>query len=116
VLIRRHASSVNPVDDGIAAGMVKDTFRTSSRSPSAMSSRAVVEPIGDGVAGALTGDEGYGLVRCDGPDRHVGRWAEPIVVPEVGLADKPDGVDLATAVSAFGTSCRWLVEAATAPT
>jgi NADPH:quinone reductase-like Zn-dependent oxidoreductase len=72
VLIRRHASSVNPVDDGIAAGMVKDTFRTSSRSPSAMSSRAVVEPIGDGVAGALTGDEGYGLVRCDGPVMWVG--------------------------------------------
>jgi NADPH:quinone reductase-like Zn-dependent oxidoreductase len=114
VLIRGHASSVNPVDDGIAAGTAKDVVP--HEFPVTSATFAGVEPIGDGVTGVSAGNEGFGLVRAMAPIVHAGSWAEPVVVPEVGLAHKPDGVDLATAVSAFGTSCRWLVEAATAPT
>ncbi|MEY2535672.1 MAG: NADPH:quinone reductase, partial [bacterium] len=100
VLVRVHASSVNPVDNAIAAGMLKDMVPHEFPVTLGRDFAGVVEQVGDGVTAVSSGDEVFGFVTAMGPAVHAGSWAELIVVPEAGLARTPDGVDTATAGAA----------------
>ena len=98
VLVRVRASSVNPVDNAIAAGRLKDMVEHEFPITLGRDYAGVVEHIGDDVTGFSAGDEVFGFLGAMNPTVHAGSWAELIVVPEsVSIARKPDGVDLATA-------------------
>jgi NADPH2:quinone reductase len=97
VLVRVHASSVNPVDNAIVAGMVKDMVPHDFPVTLGRDFAGVVEQLGTDVTGVSAGDAVFGFVPMMGQTVHAGSWAEQIVVPEAGLAKKPDGVDTATA-------------------
>jgi NADPH:quinone reductase-like Zn-dependent oxidoreductase len=88
------------VDDGIAAGMVKDMVPHDLPVTLGRDFAGVVEPVGDGVTGVSAGDEVFGFVPAMGPTVHAGAWAELIAVPEAGIGRKPDGVDTAAALAA----------------
>jgi NADPH2:quinone reductase len=102
VLVRVHASSVNPVDNGIAAGMLKqmgveyDLPVILGRDYS-----GVVEQVGADVTRYQAGDKVFGFLLHANPTVHEGSWAELITVPEeTTIARVPDSVDLATAGAA----------------
>jgi NADPH:quinone reductase-like Zn-dependent oxidoreductase len=102
VLVRVHASSVNPVDNGIAAGMLKqmgveyDLPVILGRDYS-----GVVEQVGADVTRYRAGDKVFGFLLHANPTVHEGSWAELITVPEdTMIARVPDSVDLATAGAA----------------
>jgi NADPH2:quinone reductase len=99
VLVRVHASSVNPVDDAIAAGRVKDMVPHEFPVTLGRDFAGIAEQIGAEVSSVAAGDEVFGFVPM-GPPVHAGSWAESIVVPEAGLSRKPDGVDTAAAGAA----------------
>src|SRR5688572_14700774 len=81
VLVRVRASSVNPADNGIAAGMLKQ--------------------IGPEVTHYGVGDEVFGFLLHANPTVHEGSWAELIAVPQdMFIGRAPEGVDLATAGAA----------------
>jgi NADPH2:quinone reductase len=101
VLVRVHASSVNPVDAGIAAGMVAQMFEYEFPVTIGRDYAGVVEQIGAGVTRYGPGDEVFGFVLHANPTVHAGSWAELITVPEdTSIARKPASVDLATAGAA----------------
>jgi NADPH2:quinone reductase len=100
VRVRLHASSVNPVDNAIAAGMLKDMVPHEFPVTLGRDFAGVVEQVGADVTGVSPGDAVFGFVPAMGPAVHAGSWAESIVVPEGGLTRKPDGVDTATAGAA----------------
>ncbi len=102
VLVRVHASSVNPVDNAIAAGMllgmgVEHEFPVTLGRDYA----GVVEQVGANVTGYAPGDQVYGFILHANPAVHDGAWAELITVPEhLSIGPAPDGVDLDTAGAA----------------
>jgi NADPH2:quinone reductase len=101
VLVRLRASSVNPVDNAIAAGMLKDIVEHVFPITLGRDYAGVVEDIGADVTGFSVGDEVFGFIPGMTPTVHAGSWAELIVAPEsMSIARKPDGVDLATAGAA----------------
>jgi NADPH2:quinone reductase len=100
VRVRVHASSVNPVDNAIAAGMLKDMVPHEFPVTLGRDFAGVVEQIGAGVTGVSAGDEVFGFVPAMVPAVHAGSWAASIVVPEAGLTRKPDSVETATAGAA----------------
>jgi NADPH:quinone reductase len=102
VLVRVHASSVNPVDNSIAAGMLAgmglehDYPITLGRDYA-----GVVEQTGAAVNGYSPGDEVFGFLLHANPTVHAGAWAELITVTEeVSIAPAPGGIDLAHAGAA----------------
>jgi NADPH:quinone reductase len=102
VLVRVHASSANPVDNSIAAGMLAgmglehDYPVTLGRDYA-----GVVEQVGGGVSGYADGDQVFGFLLHANPSVNDGSWAELITVPEeLSIAPVPEGVDLATAGAA----------------
>jgi NADPH:quinone reductase len=101
VLVRVRASSVNPVDNTIAAGMLKDMVEHVFPITLGRDYAGVVEQIGPDVTSFSIGDEVFGFIPGVSPKVHAGSWAELIVVPErKSIARKPAGVDLATAAAA----------------
>src|SRR5215210_7752153 len=101
VLVRVHASSVNPVDGAIAAGMLKDMVEHEFPVVLGRDYAGVVEQAGSDVTRYAEGDEVYGFVPAANPTVHDGTWAELIVVPEDDfVAGKPAGVELAEAGAA----------------
>ena len=101
VLVRVRASSVNPVDNAIAAGMLKDMVEHEFPITLGRDYAGIVEEIGDDVTDFSIGDEVFGFVPGMAPSVHAGSWAELIVVSEsMSIVRKPDGVDLATAGAA----------------
>ena len=102
VLVRVHASSVNPVDNAIAAGMllgmgVEHEFPVTLGRDYA----GVVEQVGANVTRYTPGDRVYGFILHANPAVHDGAWAELVTVPEhSSIGPAPDGVDLATAGAA----------------
>ena len=101
VLVRVQASSANPVDNAIAAGMLKDMVEHAFPVTLGRDYAGVVERVGAGVSAYSPGDEVFGFVGAMAPAVHAGTWAERIVVPEgVSIAPKPDRVDVATAGAA----------------
>jgi NADPH2:quinone reductase len=100
VLVRVQASSINPVDNAIASGMLKDMVPHEFPVTLGRDFAGVVEQTGDGVSTVTAGDAVFGFVPAMAPAVHAGSWAELIVVAESGLTRTPDGVDLATAGAA----------------
>src|ERR687889_2450664 len=82
VLVRVQASSVNPVDGAIAAGMLKDMVEHEFPIVLGRDFAGVVEQVGSGVSGLSEGDEVFGFVPGMSPAVHDGTWAEVIAVPD----------------------------------
>jgi NADPH2:quinone reductase len=101
LLVRVRASSVNPVDNAIAAGMLKDMAEHEFPITLGRDYAGVVEQIGADVTGYRAGDEVFGFLPIANPTVHHGSWAELITVPEDDfVAAKPRGVDMAEAGAA----------------
>src|SRR5215210_4980508 len=100
VLVRVHASSVNPVDGAIAAGMLKDMVEHEFPVVLGRDFAGVVEQVGSEVSGLSEGDEGFGFVPGMGPTVHNGSWAELVAVPESVATRKPADIDTASAGAA----------------
>jgi len=101
ILVRVHASSVNPVDIAIAAGMLKDMVKHEFPVILGRDYAGVVDQIGPDVAGYAVGERVYGFLVHANPTVHDGSWAELITLPEDGpIAPVPAGVELAAAGAA----------------
>jgi NADPH:quinone reductase len=101
VLVRVQASSVNPVDAAIAAGMLNGMFEHELPVVLGRDYAGVVEQVGAGVTRYAPGDDVFGYVPHANPAVHDGSWAELIVVPEDAfVARRPAGVALAAAGAA----------------
>src|SRR5215203_2474298 len=102
ILVRVQASSVNPVDNSIAAGMLAQ-MGVEYEYPVVLGRdyAGVVEQAGSAVAGSRPGDRVFGFMLHANPTAHDGAWAELITVTEeLSIAAVPDGVDLAVAGAA----------------
>jgi NADPH:quinone reductase-like Zn-dependent oxidoreductase len=97
LVVRVRASSVNPVDNAIAAGMLREMVEHDFPVVVGRDYAGTVEAIGadDGYA---VGDEVFGFLLHANPTVHEGSWAELIALtPEMQVAPKPASVDLAAA-------------------
>src|SRR5215217_6246605 len=102
VLVRVRASSVNPVDNSIAAGLLAQ-MGVQYDYPVILGRdyAGVVEEAGAAVSQYRAGDQVYGFVLHANATAHDGSWAELITVTEeLSIAPVPDGVDLAVAGAA----------------
>ena len=98
VLVRVRASSVNPADNSIAAGMLKQ-MGVEYEFPVILGRdyAGVVEQVGADVTRYAVGDEVFGFLMHANPTVHDGSWAELIAAPEdTSIAHAPAGVDAAT--------------------
>ena len=101
VLVRVRASSVNPVDNAIATGRLKDMVEHEFPITLGRDYAGVVEQVGAEVTRFSVDDEVFGFLGAMNPTVHIGSWAELIVVPEnLSIAHKPDSVTTATAGAA----------------
>src|SRR5215212_7836847 len=82
VLVRVRASSVNPVDNSIASGRLKDMVEHEFPIMLGRDFAGVVEQAGSEVRGISVGDEVFGFITGLSPTVHDGTWAELIAVPE----------------------------------
>src|SRR4051794_6298919 len=102
VLVRVHASSVNPVDNSIAAGLLAQ-MGIEYEYPVILGRdyAGVVEQTGVGVSQYRPGDQVFGFLLHANPAAHDGAWADLITVPDdLSIAPLPGGLDLATAGAA----------------
>src|SRR5918992_1803278 len=76
VLVRVQASSVNPVDGAIAAGMFKDMLEHEFPVVLGRDFSGVVEQAGEDGGGLSEGEEGFGFIPGGSPKGHDGTWAE----------------------------------------
>lgn len=95
LLVRVHASSVNPVDVFIAAGALKEMAEHEFPVTLGRDFAGVVEQVGSGVSGYQAGDEVFGFVLHADPVVRDGSWAELIAVSEDIVAQKPRSLDFA---------------------
>jgi len=100
LVVRVHASSVNPVDVFIAAGALKEMVEHEFPVTLGRDFAGVVEQVGSGVSRHRAGDEVFGFVLHANPTVHDGSWAELIAVPEDNLAAKPSSLDFVHAGAA----------------
>ena len=100
VLVRVQASSVNPVDGAIAAGMLKDMVEHEFPVVLGRDFSGVVEQTGPDASGLSVGDEVFGFLPGMSPTVHNGSWAELIAVPESMATRKPEDIDTASAGAA----------------
>src|SRR3954467_3001281 len=102
VLVRVHASSVNPVDNSIAAGLLAQMgVRYEYPVILGRDYAGVVEHTGAAVNGYKPGDQVFGFLLHANPTARAGAWAELIAVTEdLSIAPAPDGVDLSIAGAA----------------
>src|SRR4051794_25620031 len=115
VLVRVQASSVNPVDNSIAAGMLAQ-MGVEYEYPVTLGRdyAGAVEQAGAGVSGYRPGDQVFGFLLHANPTARDGSWAELITVSqELSIAPVPDGVDLTIAGAAplAGITALTLVDA-----
>jgi NADPH2:quinone reductase len=82
LLVRVHASSVNPVDVFIAAGALKEMVEHEFPVTLGRDFAGVVEQVGSGVGGYTVGDDVFGFRPHANPTVHGGSWADLITVPE----------------------------------
>ena len=102
VLVRVHASSVNPVDGSIAAGLLAG-MGVEYEYPVTLGRdyAGTVDQTGAAVSGFKAGDQVFGFLLHANPTARDGAWTELITVTEErSIAPVPDGVDLATAGAA----------------
>ena len=101
LLVRVHASSVNPVDVFMAAGAMKEMAEHEFPVILGRDFAGVVEQVGSGVGSYRLGDEVFGFLLHANPTVHDGSWAELISVPEDNfVAAKPRSLDFAQAGAA----------------
>jgi NADPH:quinone reductase-like Zn-dependent oxidoreductase len=100
VLVRVQASSANPVDGAIVAGMLNGMVEHTFPVVLGRDYAGVVEQAGAAVTRFAAGDAVFGFLRHADPTVHDGSWAELIVVGEDSVARRPDGVDVAAAGAA----------------
>ena len=101
VLVRVRASSVNPVDNAIAGGMLKDMVEHEFPITLGRDYAGVIEQTGTDVTRFSVGDEVFGFIPGMSPTVHAGSWAELTVVPEsTSIARSPAGIDLTRAGAA----------------
>jgi NADPH:quinone reductase-like Zn-dependent oxidoreductase len=100
LLVRLHASSVNPVDVFIAAGALKDMVEHEFPVTLGRDLAGVVERAGSAASRHQVGDEVFGFVPHANPTVHDGSWAERIAVAEDSVAAKPQSLDFALAGAA----------------
>jgi NADPH:quinone reductase len=102
VLVRVRASSVNPVDASIAAGLLAQ-MGVEYEYPVTLGRdyAGTVEQTGAAVSGFKPGDQVFGFLLHANPTARDGAWTELITVTEeLSIAPVPDGVELATAGAA----------------
>jgi NADPH:quinone reductase len=99
LVVRVQASSANPVDNAIAAGMLKGMVEHEFPVILGRDYAGVVEQAGPGTSFSA-GDEVFGFVLHADPAVHRGSWAELITVAASALAAKPAGVATADAGAA----------------
>jgi NADPH:quinone reductase len=102
VLVRVRASSANPADTSIAAGMLKQ-MGLEYEFPVILGRdyAGFVEQIGAEVTRYSVGDEVFGFLLHANPTVRDGSWTELITVPQdMFIGQAPRGVDLATAGAA----------------
>ena len=102
VLVRVRASSVNPADNSISGGMLKQ-MGIEYEFPVILGRdyAGVVEQVGPDVTRYNVGDDVFGFLLHANPSVREGSWAEFIVVPEdTSVAPAPTGVDAAIAGAA----------------
>lgn len=101
LLVRVHASSVNPVDVFIAAGGLNEMAEHEFPVTLGRDFAGVVEQVGSGASRYRVGDEVFGFLLHANPTVHEGSWAELINVPEDNfVAAKPRSLDFAHAGAA----------------
>jgi NADPH2:quinone reductase len=101
LLVRVHASSVNPVDVFIAAGALKEMAAHEFPVILGRDFAGVVEQLGSDVSRYQVGDEVFGFLLHANPTVRDGSWAELITVPEDNfVAAKPRSLDFAHAGAA----------------
>jgi NADPH:quinone reductase len=100
VLVRVRASSVNPVDGAIAAGMMSGMVEHEFPVVLGRDYAGVVAQAGSEVTRYAEGEEVYGFVPAANPTVHDGTWAELIVHEDKFVAGKPAGVELVEAGAA----------------
>jgi NADPH:quinone reductase-like Zn-dependent oxidoreductase len=94
LLVRVHASSVNPVDVFIAAGGLKEMAEHEFPVTLGRDFAGVVEQVGPAVRRYRVGDEVFGFILHANPTLHDGSWAQLIAVPDDNfLAPKPRTLD-----------------------
>jgi NADPH:quinone reductase-like Zn-dependent oxidoreductase len=102
VLVRVHASSVNPVDNSIAAGLLAQ-MGVQHEYPVILGRdyAGAVEHTGAAVSDYKPGDHVFGFLLHANPTARDGAWGELITVTEdLSIAPVPDGLDLAAAGAA----------------
>ena len=98
LVVRVRASSVNPVDNAIAAGMLREMVDHDFPVVLGRDYAGTVETIGPDVQGYAVGDEVFGFLLHANPAVHEGSWAELIAVtPGTQVAPKPASLDVAAA-------------------
>jgi NADPH:quinone reductase-like Zn-dependent oxidoreductase len=98
LLVRVRASSVNPVDAAIAAGVLKEMVEHDFPITLGRDFAGTVERTGGGVSRYQPGDEVYGFLPAANPTIHDGSWTELITVPETNFVSaKPPSLDHARA-------------------
>src|SRR3712207_1362750 len=98
VLVRVHASSVNPIDGVIAAGHMQSMYSVPMTLGTDFAGEVV--SVGPEVNNVQPGDEVYGMSLARGT------WAEYAAIRAVGVARKPESLDAvhAAAVPLAGLS------------
>jgi NADPH:quinone reductase-like Zn-dependent oxidoreductase len=102
VLVRVHASSVNPVDHSIAAGLLAQ-MGVQYEYPVILGRdyAGVVEHTGAAVSDYKPGDQVFGFLLHANPTARDGAWAELITVTdELSIAPLPGGINLSIAGAA----------------
>jgi NADPH:quinone reductase-like Zn-dependent oxidoreductase len=102
VLVRVQASSVNPVDASIAAGLLAG-MGVEYEYPVTLGRdyAGTVERTGAAVSGFTAGDRVFGFLLHANPTAHDGAWSELLTVTDgLSIAPVPEGIDLASAGAA----------------
>jgi NADPH:quinone reductase-like Zn-dependent oxidoreductase len=101
VLVRVHASSVNPVDVFIAGGGLRQYAEYEFPVILGRDFAGIVERVGPDVTAYEPSDAVFGFVLHANPTVHDGSWAELIAVPDDSqVAPRPRDVDLVHAGAA----------------
>jgi NADPH2:quinone reductase len=99
--VRVHASSVSPVDNSIAGGMLRGMYEHEFPVVLGRDFAGVVQRVGPSVDRYEVGEEVLGFVLHADPTVHFGTWAELAIVPADGFVTrKPAGVDFGIAGAA----------------
>ena len=112
VLVRVHASSVNPLDGAIAGGKFRGMLHHQWPVALGRDFAGRVEQVGEDVSGVQEGDRVFGEIPFAAPIKQ-GAWAEFIVVRETALVRTPESVSevAAGAAALCGSTALMIVHA-----